>query len=216
MKFSWQSPDDTGRMGILAEPQQYDAHPFPTTYLMDSTPLISDPGHVMAASLLLFGAAVSGEVELPQAVSPEAAAAAERFLGLPQTSVQPIAREPKAIPKGTVRCVALHDEESFALPSNSWGEPRWFTVREMRSDIWSGTMATTTEMRIPTNGHLHRQGDGLQSRLTSVACAVLVAVTMQATEIVVPSFAPADAEWAERVSDLLSNVGLGFSSLDEW
>lgn len=215
MKFTWQSPDSTGRMGIRAEPQYYDAHPFPEAYLMDSVPLIADSGHLFAASLLLFGRDVSGEVEMMFPLSPAAAAAGERYLELPQTTIHPIDREAKAIPKGAVRCLALQDEEASGISPNSWGMSRWFIVREMRSDVWSGSLSTTEELRIATNGYLHRRGGGLESRLSSIAAAVIVATTMQADEIVVPHIGSRDLGLADRVADLLSNVGLGFSSLND-
>lgn len=213
MKFSWLSPDESGRMGVRAEPQHYDASPPSGRFLMDSTPLIFDSDLFMVAATLLFKPWVSGEVALSKAVSPAAAGGVKKYVGDPSLHLHPVDMEPRAIHRGSIRLYVASSADDTA-PANAWGQSRWLTLHCERIDKASGVFATSDRIVIPTNGFLFSAGRGLSARLPELASAVLLSPTCQVDDIVMAGIPDDDPDLA-GVIELLGAVGLGLTRAEE-
>jgi hypothetical protein len=215
VKISWVSGDHSGRWGVRAVPEAYDAVPHLDTLLMDGSPLQLNHDRLAVAAALTFGRYVSGSLELAKACSPATAAAIARYLAPAHATVTPVTLEPRALPIGAGVCIAADEDDEFVAPKNARGARRVFVLRGLRSDRFAGSLATMESLDIATNAWLHaRPGDGaLQLRASSVAVAVLYAETLQVDEIAVPPLACQESD-VKRVRDLLGSARLGFSVLE--
>ncbi|MHA3837572.1 hypothetical protein ACXR8F_17780 [Terrabacter sp. AAH1] len=214
MKISWLPRDETGRQGFRAEVGPYDAVPPIDTLFLDGAPLLMSADRMGVAASLVFGRFASGPLELPRSCSPAAASAITAFLAPVSVSVSPVDHEPRALPIGAGLCVAAEERDEFSEPQNAWGERRRFTVRSMRSDRYSGSLASMTSLSLATNGWLlsDAAASPLAKRLPSLAVTVLYAETLQVDEIMVPDL-ESDPALAARLGELLASVRLGLSPL---
>lgn len=216
MKIAWTTHDNSGRHGLRAEVGTYDAVPPIDTYFFDGPPILNDPDRVAVAAVLLFGRYTSGALEAPDACSPATASAIVRYLEPAAVSVTPVSLEPRALPVGAGLCIVSEEGDEVTAPANAWGARRNFVLRSLRSDQYSGALASMSTLDIATNGWLHaRTGDvGLTRRAASIALAVLYAETLQFDEIAVPT-TKVDPNSLRRTRDLLASVRLGFALLGD-
>lgn len=205
MKITWFGRNGTGRFGFLAEPGAYDAIPPVNELLVDrDMALISDD--VLALSgFLTFAPYCSGVVSLPRKISPELAAAMQRFAQPDWLQVSPVEFEPRRAPQGHgFAFVSSSADLGFKLP-NSWGRPRNVAISVLDSSEWAGSLVAMDRILIASNASVFaRFGPDALSLLPFVSVALLYLESYRCTTVVVPDDAIADEAVWERLVDLVT------------
>ena len=213
MKITWQPADDTGRCGLVASVEHYDAIPPFAKLLTDGSPRLLTADRMGVAAALAFGRYSSGSLVLPRPVGPGVAQAVEEYCAGSWTVVSPVVFEPAALPIGTTTFI-LGGGPDYA-PSNRWGRPREMNLDIRRSDAYSGQLASVDELVIASNAWLHAAGEDpsdIAHYLGDLAVAVLFAESLQIDSISLPASVDLDSVVAQKIRTLLTACRLGLVS----
>lgn len=184
MKLTWDGRGTDGRFRLRAEPEEYDGCPPIAELLLEHDPLLVHDDVLSVASVLVFGEYCSGGVRLPRKVSPEVAAAIERFLSPAWVQISPVEFAPRANPTGNGTLVLTKDMTGMK-PRSHWGESRISTLVSLDSQDFSGTLVSThgliTNSNASTIAALGRDASGV---LVHLAVALIYSETLFASTIV--------------------------------
>lgn len=199
--------DESGRSGLEAKPEEYDAWPPLQHFLIDGPFPSRSSDRIAVAAALLFGQHVSGRLEFEDDVSADTAEAIQRFLHPTWISVTPLVFSPRASPMGNGTLRVAKDRTAPA-PSNVWGERRDSLLVVHRSDHYAGHLRLTATLEVASNawlfGRMHKKL--AMSWLPYVASAVLFAESMHADRVAVPS---GTGVWElPGLADLVASSGL--------
>ena len=210
MKITWQPSDETGRSGLHAFTEHYDAVPPISKLLTDGSPRLLTGDRMGVAAALAFGHFSSGSIVLPRPVGPGVAQAVEEYCAGSWTVVGPVSFEPVALPIGTTTVVigAARDY----LPVNRWGQVRQIKLDIRRSDAYAGQLVSVDEFVLASNAWLHaateETGD-IRHYLGELAVAVLFAESLQADSIALPAHVDLSSEASRKIANLLAAGRLG-------
>ena len=210
MQITWQPSDDTGRSGLVASIEHYDAIPPIAKLLIDASPRLLTAERLGAAAALAFGRFCSGNVTLPRPVGPGLAHAVEEHCSGSRTVVGPIVFEPAALPMGTTTFV-IGAPQGYT-PLNRWGEPREVKLDIRRSDAYAGQLASLDEFVVASNAWLHAAVEDptdINHYLGELSVAVLFSESMQVDAIALPRAVNLDVPAARRIVNLLAACRLG-------
>lgn len=214
MQITWQPSDDTGRSGLLATVEHYDAVPPISRLLMDGSPRLLTAERLGCAAALVFGRYCSGTVTLPRPVGPGLAHAVAEHCAGSQTVVGPIVFEPAALPLGATTLVITGGETYTA--NNTWGRPREMTLDVRRSDTYAGQLASMNEFVLASNAWLHSATEDptdIGHYLGELAIAVLFSESLQVDRIALPADVDLESDAAHKVRGVLAACRLGLTHL---
>lgn len=185
MHLIWNGRINDGRYQLSAKPAEYDGIPPISEFYVDHEPTFYNDDILAVSSVLLFGEYCSGSINLPRKVSPEVAAAIERFLAPVWVSISPIEFQPRANPQGTGSVVLTDSIRSWGKYSSEWGKPRTTNICVLPSSEFSGYLASPKGLLIGSNGpnlgQLSRRSSGTYG---AIATALLFCESLRAQSIV--------------------------------
>jgi hypothetical protein len=216
VKIIWQPTDDTGRSGLAAVVEQYDAVPPISKLLFDGAPRLLTAERMGAAAALAFGRFSSGSVVLPRPVAPALAQAIQDYCAGSWTVVSPVVFEPAALPVGASTFV-LGAPPEFR-PDNEWGRPRQFKLDIRRADAYAGQLASMDELIIASNAYLHAATDDVTDIghfLGDLAVAVLFSESLQVDSIALPHTVDLGSAASQKIQNILAACRLGLTSQED-
>lgn len=203
MILEWHETEQS-MSSLVAQPEEYDAFPPVNALLIDALPKLRHPDREALAGYLAFGRWTSGDLVLPDPLSPHVAEAIEADALPIRLRPRNVVLTPRALPRGE-RAVALH----FGAPCNSPTSPALAVVP---STLARGVSDVGSKLVVPSNAFVLDHGDSPQVR-ARLAVAVLFAADVDADSVHLDgSLVPRDE--AVRLSALLHSVNLEFAIHD--
>jgi len=208
MNLTWRDRAD-GKLEIDLSPSTpTDVNPPVRTLLIDS-PVDRLTGDRMAvAACLAFGRYFRGSVRVQTGVSPRLAGALTAYGAPSWVGVFPV--EDTAVGQGGTGTTFLLD-----LENRGWaGRPPLSTGRVVsldivRSDRCAGRLFTTDRLVVASNAWLLDDGQSDTRGLSPMlAVALLLGGDLAVSRVVVPHTRAPNPQWEDRVSRLLSSVGV--------
>lgn len=208
MKISWKSTN-YGQTGFhIDKLGEYDATPPVDALLLDRAPRTLNPERQAIAAYLAFSPWVSGELQLPQRLGPNTAAAIERDLAHVQVRPTPVEYYPKPLEVGLREISVVFDELGHS------GSGAFINV--VRASEWAGSMRGLQSIAVSSNAFAL---DAAASSVTTsirarLAVAVLFAGELSADVLLLSEdLALPDAELDSLRSLLLAaRLGLELTS----
>lgn len=200
MRIAWEDEKSSG-FALRAVPGEYDGFPPVDALRIDRAPRGVDLERVALASYLAFGTWTSGDLSLPDGLSPGVAEMIERDAVPVRVRPSPVLYAPRPMPQGE-RVV----EVVFALPAALPSEP---TLAVVPSTIAEGVFRSGSLTIVPCNAFAldaaHGSKPGILARL---ATAVLFAEEVAAKLIRITGVTLGTRERA-RLQVLCRSVNLG-------
>lgn len=215
MIVTWSPMDETGRSGLVAEPQEYDGVPPFAELWFDASPRLLGNDRLGVAAALAFGAFTKGTITMPRPVSPAVGASVARYCAGEWTNVEPVEFKPAALPVGSTDLLVGAPKDYEA--ENRWGAPRVVKLNVLPSHQYGGQLASLAELSLASNAWLHSTGDDPRDISTlrgQIVVAILLAESLQGDCIFVPRAVDLTRPDAVLVADLLASCRLGLDSGD--
>lgn len=143
MKISWKSTN-YGQTGFhIDQLGEYDATPPVDALLLDRAPRTLNPERQAIAAYLAFSPWLSGDLQLPQKLGPNTAAAIERDLAHVQVRPSPVEYYPKPLEVGLREVSVVVDQ----LGHNGSGA----FINVLRTSEWAGSMRGLQSIAVSSN-----------------------------------------------------------------